>query len=156
MTTMGKCYPYLRVITDTRANLNLASVMTCHTRFLCQNQVLIVCMTHDEWFHTYGLKVFTDNQMSWIKYNYTNNVSKDCDNSQAKQNSGRLHNSTATTTGATHTLELLIEEFQSIFSFWVTGLSSRVKQQGWVHLWLVLSKCRNNMICKGNIKVNKG
>jgi hypothetical protein len=28
----------------------------CHTRFLCQNQVLIVCMTHDQLFHTYGQK----------------------------------------------------------------------------------------------------
>jgi hypothetical protein len=28
----------------------------CHTRFLCQNQVLIVCMTQDQLFHTYGQK----------------------------------------------------------------------------------------------------
>jgi hypothetical protein len=42
----------------------------CHTQFLCQNQVLIVCMTQDQLFHTYGPKVFTDNQMSRIKYNY--------------------------------------------------------------------------------------
>jgi hypothetical protein len=28
----------------------------CHTRFLCQNHVLIVCMTHDQLFHTYGQK----------------------------------------------------------------------------------------------------
>jgi hypothetical protein len=34
-----------------------------------------------------------------------------------KQNSGRLHNSTGTATGATHSLELFTEEFQSIFSF---------------------------------------
>jgi hypothetical protein len=27
-----------------------------HTRFLCQNQVLIVCMTQDQLFHTYGQK----------------------------------------------------------------------------------------------------
>jgi hypothetical protein len=26
----------------------------CHTRFLRQNRVLIVCMTHDQLFHTYG------------------------------------------------------------------------------------------------------
>jgi hypothetical protein len=26
----------------------------CHTRFLCKNQVLIVCMTQDQLFHTYG------------------------------------------------------------------------------------------------------
>jgi hypothetical protein len=32
----------------------------------------------DQLFHTYGPKVFTDNQMSWIKYiYYINNVSKD-------------------------------------------------------------------------------
>jgi hypothetical protein len=29
-------------------------VALCHTRFLCQNQVLIVCMTQDQLFHTYG------------------------------------------------------------------------------------------------------
>jgi hypothetical protein len=28
----------------------------CHTRFLCQNQVLNVCMTQDQLFHTYGQK----------------------------------------------------------------------------------------------------
>jgi hypothetical protein len=55
----------------------------CHTQFLCQNQVLIVCMTQDQLFHTYGPKVFTDNQMSRIKYNYyIGNVSKDYDDSQ--------------------------------------------------------------------------
>jgi hypothetical protein len=55
----------------------------CHTRFLCQNQVLIVCMTQDQLFHTYDIKVFTDNHMSWIKYNYyISNVSKDYDDSQ--------------------------------------------------------------------------
>jgi hypothetical protein len=62
-------------------------------------------------------KVFTDNQMSRIKYNYyINNVSKDYDDSQAKRNSGRLYNSTGTATGATHSLKLLIKEFQCIFS----------------------------------------
>jgi hypothetical protein len=73
-------------------------------------------------------KLFTDYQISWIKYNYyINNVSKDYDNSQAKRNSGRLHNSTWMETGATHSLELIIEEFQSIFSFWAASLSSRGK-----------------------------
>jgi hypothetical protein len=63
-------------------------------------------------------KVFTDNQMSRIKYNYyINIVSKDYNDSQAKRNSGRLHNSTGTTTGATCSLELIVEEFQFIFSF---------------------------------------
>jgi hypothetical protein len=57
-------------------------------------------------------KVFTDNQMSQIKYNYyKTNVSKVYDNSQAKQKSGRLHNTTETVTGATRSLELLVEEF---------------------------------------------
>jgi hypothetical protein len=56
--------------------------------------------------------------MSQIKYNYyINNVSKDYDDSQAKWNSGRLHNATGMATGAAHSLELLIEEFQSIFFF---------------------------------------
>jgi hypothetical protein len=55
-------------------------------------------------------QVFIDNQMLWIKYNYyINNVSKDYDDSQVKQNSRRLHNSTRMATGATSSLELLIE-----------------------------------------------
>jgi hypothetical protein len=55
----------------------------CHTQFLCQNEVLIICMTQDQWFHTYGSKVFTDNQISQIKYNYyISNVSKDYADSQ--------------------------------------------------------------------------
>jgi hypothetical protein len=29
---------------------------TCHTRFLCQNQVLIACLTQDQLFHTYDQK----------------------------------------------------------------------------------------------------
>jgi hypothetical protein len=29
---------------------------TCHTQFLCQNHVLIICMTQDQLFHTYGQK----------------------------------------------------------------------------------------------------
>jgi hypothetical protein len=44
-----------------------------------------------------------------------------------KQNSERLHNSTGIATGETRSLELLIEEFQSIFSFWSAGLSNRGK-----------------------------
>jgi hypothetical protein len=73
-------------------------------------------------------KVFIDNQMSWIKYNYyINNISKDYDDSQAKHNSRRLHNTTGMATGATRSQELLVEEFQSIFSFWAVGLSSRGK-----------------------------
>jgi anthranilate/para-aminobenzoate synthase component II len=90
----------------------------CHSRFLCENHVLVVCVTQDQLLHTYGPKVFTDNQMLRIKYNYSiNKVSKDYDDSQANQNSGRLHNSTGTTTRVTRSLELLVKEFQSIFSF---------------------------------------
>jgi hypothetical protein len=64
-------------------------------------------------------KMFTDNQMSQIKYNYyyINSVSKDYDDSQRNGNGGRLHKTTGTTTGATRSLELLIEEFQPILSF---------------------------------------
>jgi hypothetical protein len=29
-------------------------VSGCHTWFLCQNQILIVCMTQDQLFHTYN------------------------------------------------------------------------------------------------------
>jgi hypothetical protein len=62
-------------------------------------------------------KGFTDNQMSQIKYDYyyINSVSKDYDDSQ--RNSRRLHNTTGMKTGATRSLEFLIEEFQSILSF---------------------------------------
>jgi hypothetical protein len=69
-----------------------------------------------------------------------------------KRNSGWLHNSTGTATGATRNLELLIEEFQSIFSFWAAALSSRRKSQGWVYLWWVLNKYKDKMIIQGNNK----
>jgi hypothetical protein len=42
----------------------------CHTCFLSQNQVLIVWLIQDQLFHINGPKVFTDNQMSRIEYNY--------------------------------------------------------------------------------------
>jgi hypothetical protein len=42
-----------------------------------------------------------------------------------KQNNGRLHNSTGMATRATRNLELIVKEFQSIFSFRAGGLSSR-------------------------------
>jgi hypothetical protein len=59
-----------------------------------------------------GPKVFADKQMSRIKYNYyINNVSKYYDDSQVNQNNKRLHNTTGTATGATHILELIVEEF---------------------------------------------
>jgi hypothetical protein len=63
-------------------------------------------------------KFFTDNQMSQIKYNYyyINSVSKDYDDSQRNE-TVRLYNTTGTTTGATHSLELLVEEFQYFLSF---------------------------------------
>jgi hypothetical protein len=63
-------------------------------------------MTQDQLFHTYGPKVFTNNQMPRIKYNYyINIVSKDYDDSQASRNT------TGMATGAAHSLELLVEEF---------------------------------------------
>jgi hypothetical protein len=31
-------------------------IHVCHTWFLCENQVLIVCMTQDQLFHTYCQK----------------------------------------------------------------------------------------------------
>jgi hypothetical protein len=34
----------------------LKGKLYCHTRFLCQNQLLIICMTQDQLFHTYGQK----------------------------------------------------------------------------------------------------
>jgi hypothetical protein len=50
----------------------------CHTRFLFQNQVLIVCVPRINCSTHTDKKVFTDNQMSRIKYiYYINNVSKD-------------------------------------------------------------------------------
>jgi hypothetical protein len=50
--------------------------------------------------------------MSRIKYNYyINIVSKDYDDSPVKRNSGRLHNTTRTATGAAHNLELIVEKF---------------------------------------------
>jgi hypothetical protein len=83
--------------------------------------------------------------MSRIKYKYyISNVSKDYDDSQ--QN-GTAEDSIGTTTGVTDSLELLVEEFQPILSFWAAGLSSRGKI-----VRLVLSKCRNKMIMKGNNK----
>jgi hypothetical protein len=62
--------------------------------------------------------VFTDNQMSRIKYDYyyINSVSKDYDNSQ-RNRTAEDYNTTGTTTGTTCSLELLVEEFQSILSF---------------------------------------
>jgi hypothetical protein len=56
--------------------------------------------------------VFTDNQMTQIKYNYyISNVSKDYDDSQHKRNNRRLHNTRGMATGAPRSLELLVEEF---------------------------------------------
>jgi hypothetical protein len=56
--------------------------------------------------------------MSRIKYiYYINNVSKDKDNALAKWNNVILHNTTETIIGIVHSLELLIKELQSIFTF---------------------------------------
>jgi hypothetical protein len=43
----------------------------------------------------------------------------------AEQNSGRLHNTTGMENVATRSLEHLVEEFQSIFSFWAAGENSK-------------------------------
>jgi hypothetical protein len=49
----------------------------CRTRFLCQNRVLIVCMTEDQMFHTYGQKCSQITKCHSIEYNYyINNVFK--------------------------------------------------------------------------------
>jgi hypothetical protein len=75
--------PFPTMILSKSPWFNFCVLGRCHTWFLCQNQVLILCITQDQLFHTYGPKVFTDNQMSRIKYNYyINNVSKDYDDSQ--------------------------------------------------------------------------
>jgi hypothetical protein len=50
----------------------------CHTRFLSQTRVLIVCMTQDHLFHTYGQKCSQIIKCHNIEYNYyTNNVFTD-------------------------------------------------------------------------------
>jgi hypothetical protein len=46
----------------------------CHTQFLCQNQVLIVCMTQDQMFHTYGQKGLYKTKCHNIKFNYYTNI----------------------------------------------------------------------------------
>jgi hypothetical protein len=49
---------------------------------------------------------------------YINNVSKDYNDSLVKQNSRILYNATGIATGATHSVELLVEEFFiTIFTF---------------------------------------
>jgi hypothetical protein len=93
-------------------------VGVCHARFLCQKPNTHRMHDPRSIIPHIRPKAFTDNQISRIKYNYyINNVSKDYDDSHVKRNSGRLHSSTGMATGATHSLELLIIEFQSIFSF---------------------------------------
>jgi hypothetical protein len=79
------------------------------------------------------IRLFTDNQMSWIKYNYyVSNVSKYYDDSQwniTMEDSITPHEWQQ---GATRNLELLVKEFQSIFSFWVVGENSKVEYTyGW-------------------------
>jgi hypothetical protein len=48
----------------TLAKSFIISLKNCHTQFLFQIRVLIICMTQDQLFHTDRPKVFTDNQMS--------------------------------------------------------------------------------------------
>jgi hypothetical protein len=53
-------------------------VSRCHTWFLSQNRVLIVCMTQDHLFHTYGQKCSQITKCHSIEYNYyINNVFED-------------------------------------------------------------------------------
>jgi hypothetical protein len=62
-------------------------------------------------------KVFIDNQTSRIKYNYyISNVSKDYDDSQ-RNGTTKDSITPQERQPATRNLELLIEEFQSIFPF---------------------------------------
>jgi hypothetical protein len=50
-------------------------LLECHTRFLCQNRVLIVCMTQDHLFNTYGQKCSQITKCHKTEYNYyINNV----------------------------------------------------------------------------------
>jgi hypothetical protein len=42
----------------------------CHTWFLSQNRVLIVCMTQDHLFHTYSQKCSQITKCHNIEYNY--------------------------------------------------------------------------------------
>jgi hypothetical protein len=51
---MVKCW--IPKIYLTNPNTESSTHSHCHTQFLCQNQVLIVCMTQDQLFHTYGQK----------------------------------------------------------------------------------------------------
>jgi hypothetical protein len=46
----------------------------CHTRFLCQDRVLIVCMTQNQMFHTYGQKCSQITKCNNTKYNYYINI----------------------------------------------------------------------------------
>jgi hypothetical protein len=49
----------------------------CHTLFLCQNRVFIICMTQDQMFHTYGQKCSQITKSHSIEYiYYINNVFK--------------------------------------------------------------------------------
>jgi hypothetical protein len=45
-----------RTPTPPPSPFSLSQRAPCHTRFLRQNRVLIVCMTQDQMFHTYGQK----------------------------------------------------------------------------------------------------
>jgi hypothetical protein len=59
-------------------------------------------------------------------------------------------------TGATRSLELLIEEFQSIFSFWAAGLSSSGKIVMLSTLMVGTQQVQEiNDMQKGNNEVNK-
>jgi hypothetical protein len=71
----GLCYQnFIRIQTS---RLIISTVSRCHTQFLCQNRVLIVCMTQDQMFHTYGQKCSQITKCHSIEYiYYINNVFK--------------------------------------------------------------------------------
>jgi hypothetical protein len=70
-----------------------------------------------------------------------------------EQNSGRPHNTTGMATGATHNLELHVEELQSIFSFCATCLYNRGNSKvEYTYGWYSASAGINDMQ-RGNNKV---
>jgi hypothetical protein len=107
----------------------------------------------DQLFHTYRQKVFTDNQISRIKYiYYINNVSKDYDDSRwngtaegsktlQEQQPGQhvAYNSSSKNSNPSSPSEQQV---------WVAGKNSKVEYTyGWV-----LRKCRDKIIMQDNTK----
>jgi hypothetical protein len=71
--TVGKLLGFLVSYWGIEANPEKIKTF-CHTQFLCQNRVLIVCMTQDQMFHTYGQKGSQKTKCHNIKYNYYRNI----------------------------------------------------------------------------------